>query len=768
MYNYSSLIKGAVIVDRYFGRMMKKAAAITIAAVMALTIVPVMHAENVHAAEHDVESMLAGMTTREKIEQCIMIDFRKWKDDSGNIYDMTVLDDEVAELLANYKFGALILFGENIKETDETVDLIKAMQQAEMSKGGLPMMIATDQEGGIVYRLGSGTALPGNMAVTAAGVPAYAESVGNIIGSELEAVGINTTLAPVLDVNNNPSNPVIGIRSFSDDPEIVSTYGSCFVAGLQKHNVIGCAKHFPGHGDTATDSHYGLPIVDKSLEELEQCELKPFRIVNSMGIDMVMTAHILYPQIDDTQILSEKTGNLESRPATMSSKILQGILRDSIGFNGVVVTDGMNMKGIADHFTMEQATLESLKAGADMICMPVSDVYDRDEWIAKMDSILDTAEQAAEKDQEFAARLDQAVRRILLMKDKRGILDYDPDDYTKEHAAAVVGCEENRRIEREISAKGVTVVRNENGTLPLKVTKDTHVLMLAPYDNEKASMVIGFNRAKQAGIVPASANVWIQRFSQTDYKIDDKIDTELEAALDWADIVFINSEIYYASRMAYDHWTSEGPKMYTDYCRKNGKKSVVMSIVAPYDVQLYPNADAVLALYGWKGSGIRNMPGVIYGGVTSDANAVGPNIVAGVEVSFGVYGASGTLPVNIPEYDMETRAFTDKILYERGFGLKYDKVDPPLLKPVIKTLKAGKKKLTVTMTTSPSMKNGTKYQVAYRIKGASKWSYKTAASAKLTISKLKKGKKYQVKVRTTKAGVKASAWSSIRTGKKIK
>ena len=753
--------------DRGFARSMKKVAAVIAALVMAL-MMPVLPAESVYAADQDVESMLAGMTTREKIEQCIMIDFRKWKNESGDVYDMTVLDDEVAELLADYKFGAMILFAENIKETGETVDLIKAAQQAEMSKGGLPMMIATDQEGGIVYRLGSGTALPGNMATAATGDPANAESTGDIIGSEIEVVGINTTLAPVLDVNNNPNNPIIGIRSFSDIPDIVSEYGTHYVAGLKKHKVIGCAKHFPGHGDTAVDSHYGLPIVDKTLEELEECELKPFRTAVSLGIDMMMTAHILYPQIDDSTLYSEKTGKMESRPATMSKKIIQGILRESIGFEGVVITDALNMKGISDFFTMDQATLESLRAGADMVCMPVSEIYDKTEWLNEMESILNRVEQEAETDEEFAARLDESVRRILSMKKNRGILDYDPDDYTKEHAAEIVGNKEHRSLEREIAAKGVTVVRNVNDTLPLKLEENARVLMLAPYNNEKASMVIGFNRAKAAGLVPKSANVWIYRYSADNYEIDDKIDSELEAALDWADVVFINSEIYYSSRMAYNHWSSEGPKLYTDYCRQNGKKSVVMSIVAPYDVQLYPNADAVHALYGWKGSSIYDMPGTIYGLVTSDVNAVGPNIVAGVEVSFGVFGASGKLPVNIPEYDMVEKMFTDKILYERGFGISYGKVDPPLKRPAIKTLTPGKKKLTVTMTTSPSEENGTEYQVAYRIKGASKWSYKKTSTAKLTIKNLKKGKKYQVKVRTIKTGVKPSVWSGAKTSKKIK
>ena len=740
-------------------------AAFSAAALMAVMSIP---AADALAAENEdgVKSMLAKMTMRQKITQCMMVDFRKWSNEAGEPEDMTVLNSEVADLIAEYQFGSVILFAENIKKTGDTVALTKAMQNAAMSKGGKPMIITTDQEGGIVYRLGSGTALPGNMALAATGDPGNAETAGYIIGKELDAVGINTTLAPVLDVNNNPNNPIIGIRSFSDDADMVIEYGNRYIAGLDKNNIIGCGKHFPGHGDTETDSHYGLPVVDKSLEELQKCELRPFEAACAQGIDMIMTAHILYPQIDDTKILSEKTGKEESRPATMSKKILTGLLRESIGYQGVVVTDAMNMQGVSDNYTMEQATLEALRAGADLVCMPVTGVYDKAEWIGRMESIISRIEQAAEDDPEFATQLDEAVMRILRLKQEKGILNYDPDRYTPERASAVVGCEENRSLEREIAAKAVTVIRNENDTLPLKVTQDSNILMLAPYDNEKASMAVGLNRAKAAGIVPKNAKVWLYRYSADDYEIKG----ELEKVLEWADVVIINSEIYGAARMTYEHWSSAGPKLYTDYCRENDKKSVVMSLEKPYDVQLYPNADAIIAVYNWKGSGMIGMPQLIYGEKTDDEDAFGPNIVAGVEVIFGVFGASGKLPVNIPEFDPVTKTYKSNIVYDRGYGLTYGKVDPARSpkKASIKTLTAGRKKLTVTMTASPAKMGGTKYQIAYRIKDSSKWSYKNTSSAKLTIKSLKKGKKYTVKVRAVRDGAVYGPWSKAKTSKKIK
>ena len=728
-----------------------------------------------------IEDMVSHMSTRQKITQCIMIDFRTWSDNAGKSYDMTSLDPEVREILAKYQFGSVILFEENIKKTEDTVTLVKDMQEAAINGGGLPMLIATDQEGGIVYRLGSGTGLPGNMALAATGDPANAEASGEIIAKELSAVGINTTLAPVIDVNSNAGNPVIGIRAFSDDADTVGEYGSRFISGLDKYNTIGCAKHFPGHGNTDTDSHYGLPKVDRSLDELMQCELKPYQTAISQGIDMIMTAHILYPQIDSTTILSEKTGKEESRPATLSRTILTDLLRVQLGFSGVVITDSMVMDGIQKTFDPDQATLEAFKAGADIVTMPISQgreggtiPYNKETWTEDFEKILTSVEAAALSDDELKASLDESVTRVLKLKKEKGILDYDASQYTTEHAVSIVGCSEHRAKEREMASRAVTVVRNDNNVLPIRLNEKSKVLMLAPYNNEKAQMVMGLNRAKEAGLVPDSARVRFYRFSSDDYKVEG----ELKNAIDWADTVIICSELYNANDMSYNGWRSIGIKDYTKYCRAQGKKSVVMSINFPYDVQLYPNADAIVAVYGWKGSGVDlTSPDVVqkllYGEITEDKDAYGPNIAAGIEVILGVSGASGKLPVSIPAFDPECKTYTDTIVYQRGYGLTYSKLNPlPVLKKAaVQSIKSGKRKLTVTMTTAPAKKGGTHYRIAYKVKGSSKWNYKTAKNSKLTVKNLKRGKKYVVKVQACKTvdGKRYSgAWSKTKTSEKIK
>ena len=255
---------------------MKKTTSKLIALLLAVMMVfsvmaPAMATGATEGEQSRVEKLVAEMSLRDKVTQMMMVDFRKWGATVDSATDFTEMNDEVRKIIEDYNFGSIILFANNIKETEQSYNLTMAMQEAATKDGGLALIICADQEGGSVYRLGSGTALPGNMALGAtyaANGTKYAYEAGKIIGSELDAVGINGNLAPVVDVNNNPNNPVIGLRSYGDDATMVGELASASIAGMAEYNVIGTAKHFPGHGDTATDSHYGLPMVDKSLDEL--------------------------------------------------------------------------------------------------------------------------------------------------------------------------------------------------------------------------------------------------------------------------------------------------------------------------------------------------------------------------------------------------------------------------------------------------------------------------------------------------------------------
>lgn len=648
----------------------KKLLGLVLAIAITVTMIPVsgIEAKAQTTTSDRVAKLVEEMSIKEKVTQMIMIDFRYWDEnvsDSKAQVDFTVMNNQVRNIVEDYGFGAVIFFAQNIKETEQSYNLTMEMQKAATKDNGIAMLVATDQEGGSVYRLGTGTALPGNMALGATYVSngtSYAYEAGKIIGSELSSLGINTTLSPVVDVNNNPSNPVIGLRSYSDNAVIVGELASATIEGLNEYDVIGCAKHFPGHGDTATDSHYGLPIVDKSYAELKDMELKPYEIAIEQGIDMIMTAHILYPALEKDKIVSDKTGKAESLPATMSDDIITGLLKKDMGFDGIVITDGMNMAGISNNWDSVQAAVITISAGVDMLCMPVH-VYNKND-MKKMDAIIQGLIDAVEDGEIPESRINDAVTRILTVKEKHGLLDWSADDYSLDHAKKTVGSDTNRNMERELAAAAVTVVRNDNNVLPLKVTKNSKVLMLVPYNNERAQVLMGWNRAKEAGLIPDGAQVDYYRFSSS------TISTDLQKKLDWADTYIIISEVSSLERMGYKHWLSAMPNELCNYAEKKGKTAIVASCDKPYDVQLYPNADAVLAAYGCKGSSVDPTEALV-GGVTSSETAYGPNIIAAIEVALGTYPAQGKLPVEIPVYDAKADAYKTAVAYERGFGLTY-------------------------------------------------------------------------------------------------
>lgn len=651
--------------------------------VLALVMMVSMIAPTMVSAETTdrVQQMVDEMSLRDKITQMLMVDFRYWDEDLTDDVaqtGFTVMNDQVRQIVEDYNFGAIIYFAQNLVDTEQAYNLTMAMQEAAAKDGGIPMLISADQEGGSVYRLGTGTALPGNMALGATGNAEYAKMAGEIIGSELSVLGINTDLAPVVDVNNNANNPVIGLRSYGDDAVAVGEMAAASIAGMAEYNVIGCAKHFPGHGDTETDSHYGLPSVDKSLDVLLENELKPYEVSIESGIEMIMTAHILYPQLESDKIVSNKTGEAESLPSTMSDDIITGLLKGDMGFDGIVVTDAMNMAGIADKWDQVQSVVIAIQAGVDMICMPCT-LYNLED-LADLDAIIEGVEAAVEDGTIPMERIDDAVTRILTVKENRGILDYNAANYSLETALATVGSDENREKEREIAAAAVTVVKNENNVLPLELTAESKVLMLCPYNNERAQLVMGWNRAVEAGIVPEGAQMDYLRFSNA------TLSDEIKAKIDWADTIIVVTEVSNASRMAYDHWLSAAPNTFVDYAHEQGKISVIMSADKPYDVQLYPNADAIMAVYGCKGSSVDPTEAIV-GGVTGSQAAYGPNIIAGVEVALGTFEAQGKLPVNIPKFDNETDSYTDEIVYERGYGLVYvDMTDLADLLAVIEEL----------------------------------------------------------------------------------
>ena len=266
--------------------------------------------------------------------------------------------EALKRLIRTCKVGNIILFRRNVESATQLYQLCSELQELVMAETGLPALIAIDQEGGAVSRLPQECAsAPCAMAVASTGDVENAYQSGLLTGRTLNALGINFDLAPVMDTNSNPGNPVIGVRSFGDQPETVAHYGCAVIRGLEQ-SVLSCAKHFPGHGDTEVDSHLGLPVVDKSLDQLEACELVPFRAAAEAGVSAIMTTHILFPQIEK-----------ENVPATMSKAIVQGILRQRLGFQGLVISDCMMMQAIARFYGTVQGSLAAINAGVDLVCI---------------------------------------------------------------------------------------------------------------------------------------------------------------------------------------------------------------------------------------------------------------------------------------------------------------------------------------------------------------------------------------------------------------
>ncbi len=376
----------------------------------------------VGAEDMDIES---------KIGQMMCLDFRFWnhKDlheteelgitaaDSAVSRQKPVIEinREIKEIISRYHIGSVVLFSQNFQSKEQAKRLVGGLQKAATDSGNPPLLICVDQEGGSVERFSFGRdRLKNNAQIR---TPEEAFEKGKIIAEELAELGINCNFAPVVDINSNPKNPVINVRSFGNNPKIVSEHGVAFMKGLHSKNIIATAKHLPGHGDTDVDSHLGLPRVNKSLSDLEKFELKPFKALIDSGLEMVMTAHIELPQIEKGTIISKKDGKKIFIPATLSKAILTGLLRDKLNFKGVIVTDAMNMKAISENVGEAEAIKMAIKAGADMICMPVTLRSMSD--ISKLDAIYRDLKSAIDSGEISPEQINCSVNRILNLKHKR-------------------------------------------------------------------------------------------------------------------------------------------------------------------------------------------------------------------------------------------------------------------------------------------------------------------------------------------------------------
>jgi beta-N-acetylhexosaminidase len=416
-----------------------------------------------------VETTLAAMTLDEKIGQLIIpATVGMFLPENSDAFRQARRD------ITEFHVGGYHLLGEvnNLHEPAGAALLVNQLQ----ALAKVPLWITADFEGGVGLRFIGATRLPRAMAIGATGNPEMASQAGRITAEEARAMGVNVNFYPVVDVNNNARNPIINIRSFGGDPVLVSKMARAYIHGAQAAGVMATAKHFPGHGDTSTDSHLELPSVDVDRARLDAIELPPFRAAVEAGVGGVMSAHIALPRIE--------TDNL---PATLSPKMLTGVLRGELGFKGVIFTDALNMRGVAAHYPEGEAAVRALKAGADILLYPPS-----------VELAFKAVKRAVETGDVKESRLDESIRRILAAKQTLGLDKHHVADMNR--LMQVLGSTEHQQIAQAIIDSAITLVRDNKNVLPLKLTTAQKVLSITMVDNNEGWRDGGPGRAFVAGL----------------------------------------------------------------------------------------------------------------------------------------------------------------------------------------------------------------------------------------------------------------------------
>ena len=379
--------------------------------------------------ETDVETLLAGLDVRDRIAQLVM----PFIPGTYAAYDDAGFERAEAWVDSLHVGGVIVSVG-------SPLDIAAKLNRLQV-RSGLPLLVGSDLEGGTSLRFNGGTLLPPNMGVGATGSDSAAYDLGRITALEGRAVGVQLAFAPVADVNNNPANPIINTRAFGEDPAEVGRLVAAEVHGLQDNGMLATAKHFPGHGDTGTDSHLALPVIGSTWARLDSVELVPFRAAIAAGVDVVMSAHIALPGIDPGPL----------RPGTVAANILTGILRDSLGFKGLIVTDALNMAGVADAYGAE-AGVRAFLAGADLLLQP-----------ADPRAAIDAMARAIDRGEITMARLDASVRRVLELKRRLGL--FTRRTVALDSIPAIVGNAAFQADAASLAARSLVLVKDSAGVV---------------------------------------------------------------------------------------------------------------------------------------------------------------------------------------------------------------------------------------------------------------------------------------------------------------
>lgn len=493
----------------------------------------------------------------------------------------TAAPAEFMHALQDGQVGGISLFRSlNIGTPDQVRHMIDQLQAAAREAGLPPLLIAADQEGGQLIGLGDQTTpFPGNMALGATRSIDLAYQVGYAIGREAAALGVNVNFAPVCDVNINPQNPVIGTRSFGESPELVSNLAAALITGLQSAGVAATAKHFPGHGDTASDSHYGTPLITHSIERLRAIEFPPFSAAIAADVKLIMTAHITITAFDQATNL----------PATLSPKILGDVLRQELKFNGVIATDAMDMHAVmSDTFPdIASVSVAAAAAGADLLLL-TSFIDQTAIYAAVLKAVQDN--KIARSDFQRSIERITALKNWISAQTDRPSLD-------------VVGSAEHQQLANEVAEKSITLVRDDAHLLPLKLSDTDRVAVILPQPQDLTPA------DTSSYVVPALA----KRLRQRGLKVDqfimaiDPIQSEvalLLQAVQAHDVVIVGSinAAAHAGQVALVNELIE---------RK--QKTIAVALRLPYDLQAYPNAPTFVCTYSILNSSMAALAKALLG-----------------------------------------------------------------------------------------------------------------------------------------------------------
>lgn len=490
----------------------------------------------------------------------------------------------ILDLIGNEALGGVIYFRRNIGDPAQVAELSRRLQEKNAETAGQPpLFIAIDQEGGMVSRIDRGiTLIPGAMALGAAGSAELAYETAGISGRELRLMGINVNFAPSLDVNNNPLNPVIGVRSYGEDPERVGELGTAAVRGYQEAGVAATVKHFPGHGDTEFDSHYGLPLIAHDAERLERVELAPFKRAIAEGTDAVMTAHVIFPAFEP--------GGL---PATLSSAVITGLLRGQLGYEGVVFSDCLEMHAISRRFGIAEGAVLAIEAGVDVVLVSHT--------LEEQRAAIRAVAEAVRGGRILPERIDRSVERVLALKAKRGM---ERGAAAAAELAGQLGRAEDWQAVREASERSITRVKDAAGHLPLAADRPTLVVWAEPREATQVVEIIDQDESLADALRPYLAVVREIRIGL------DPAEPELAELLRTAEGY---DQIVVATHNPVSRLPEGQVGLVRELAARPGLRLTVVSTRNPYDLNQFPEVPTYLAAYENRPQAMESLARVLTG-----------------------------------------------------------------------------------------------------------------------------------------------------------